>query len=199
MAKIVDARGLPCPQPVILTKNAMREADEVTTLVTGADQVANVRRLAEKAGWDVTVTREDQGLAVHMLKGKVTSEPELTPDLTVCQVPETGTVVVVPSERMGRGEDELGGILIRSFFHALGEVEPLPKTIIFYNTGVKLAVEGSPILDDLHLLERKGVEILVCGTCLGYFSLKEKIAAGTISNMYTIAETQFDAHHVITL
>lgn len=170
----------------------MREADEVVTLVSGENQAGNVRRLAEKSGWQVMVEKRQDGYAVHLTKGEATTKPELTPDATVYTGSQP-TVLVVSSNRMGCAEEELGAILIRSFFYTLTEMESLPKTIIFYNTGVKLTVEGSPILEDLHALEAKGVELLVCGTCVGYFSLKERIAAGVTSNMYTIAETLLSA------
>ena len=75
----------------------------------------------------------------------------------------------------------------------------MPDTIIFFNTGVKLVVEGSPVLEDLNSLQNQGVEILACGTCLGHFELKEKIAVGEVSNMYTIAETMLTAGKVVNL
>jgi selenium metabolism protein YedF len=100
---------------------------------------------------------------------------------------------------MGRGDTELGQILIRSFFHTLGEVEPVPETIIFLNSGVKLVIEGSPVLEDLQELCAGGVKILVCGTCLGHYELKDKVAVGEVSNMYTIAETMLGAGKVISL
>jgi selenium metabolism protein YedF len=106
----------------------------------------------------------------------------------------------VPGELMGRGEHhELGHVLIRGFFHTLGEVEPLPDAIIFFNSGVKLVVEGSPVVDDLQALVAEGVEILACGTCLSYYDLKESIAVGTVSNMYTIAETMLAAGRLVYL
>jgi selenium metabolism protein YedF len=200
----VDARGLPCPQPVIRTRNAMRDAaagDAITTLVTGVDQVANVRRLAERAGWLVTSQPTEDGYAVHMVKGEAAEEPELTPEETACEAPEarSGTVLVLSSDTMGRGDDELGDILIRALVHTLTEIEPLPETIILFNAGVKLAAEGSPLLDDLQALQDQGIEILVCGTCLGYYDLKEKLAVGVVSNMYDIAETMLSAAHTVTL
>jgi selenium metabolism protein YedF len=198
MAVTIDARGLPCPQPVIRTKNAMREANKVITLVSATDQVSNVQRLAERAGWQVQVERHEGGYAIHMTKGAATVEPQISPDVATCAMPRP-TVVVVPCDYMGRGDVELGTILVRAFFHTLTEVEPLPNTIVFYNAGVKLAVEGSPILDDLRALEAKGVSILACGTCLGYYNLKERLGVGVISNMYTIAELLLDADHTITL
>ena len=75
---------------------------------------------------------------------------------------------------MGRGDDELGQILIRGFFHALGQTTPQPHTIIFFNSGVKLVVEGSPVLEDLQALCGQGIELLACGTCLGHYGLKDK-------------------------
>ena len=100
---------------------------------------------------------------------------------------------------MGRGEPELGQILVRGFFHTLGEIEPLPGTIIFFNSGVKLVAEGSPVLEDLAAMHDQGVEILACGTCLDYFGLKDRIAVGEVSNMYTIAETMLGAGRVTSL
>jgi len=112
----------------------------------------------------------------------------------------TGAVVVaISSDRMGRGDDQLGAVLLRSFLHTLGEASPSPDTLIFFNSGVKLAVEESPALEDLRRLEAVGVKILLCGTCLGHFELKDKVAAGEISNMYAITETMLGAGKVVNL
>ncbi|MEN6479748.1 MAG: sulfurtransferase-like selenium metabolism protein YedF [Anaerolineales bacterium] len=199
MPTTVDARGLPCPQPVILTRQAMSTADQVLTLVSERDQVDNVLRLAERAGWQTHWEPQADGYAIHLVKGEATRQPELTPDLLTSNPPAEGSVVVLASERMGRGNDELGEILVRSFLYTLTQVEPRPKTLVLYNTGVRLAVEGSPVLDELQKLAADGVEILVCGTCLGYFELKERLAVGTLSNMYSIAEALLTANRVITV
>jgi selenium metabolism protein YedF len=200
MVKTVDARGLPCPQPVLLTKKAMGAGEAIITLVTGRDQVGNVRRLAERDGWQVRVEEQEGGFAVHLAPPQAGApEPQPAPQAQPGAVATGPTVVVLSGERMGRGDDELGGILMRTFFHTLTEVEPLPDVLIFYNTGVRLAVEGSPVLDDLRVLEEQGVQLLVCGTCLGYFDLKEQLAVGVISNMYTIAETLLDAGRVLNM
>jgi len=198
MVKIVDARGLPCPQPVILTRNALSEGDAVTTIVDNETAQHNVTRMAEKAGCSVHVEEKEDGIYLHITRLEMAQE-QATPQPTPS--PAGGPLVlVIPSEFMGRGEHpELGQILIRGFFHTLGEVEPLPDTIIFLNSGVKLVVEGSPVLEDLQELHERGVEILVCGTCLGYYELKEKVAVGQVSNMYTIAETMLRAGKVVSL
>ena len=198
MAKVVDCRGLACPQPVIQTKKAMAEAEQVTTIVDNDAAMMNVSRMAEKEGYSVEAETKDDGIYLHV--SKTGAVPEDTPvPAPVMESPVGPTVVLIPCDSMGRGDDELGSILIRSFLHTLNEVEPLPDTMIFLNAGVKLTVEGSPVLDDLEGLERRGVEILACGTCLGHFGIKEKIAVGEVSNMYSIAETLLGAEKVVAV
>jgi len=175
----------------------MQKADEVIVIVDGPDSAENVRRMAEKAGWVVRLDGKEEGVYVHLVR-----RSEVQPE--TCEVaPEESVgprVLLVPSETMGRGEHaELGAVLIRSFFHTLLEVEPRPDVIVFLNSGVKLVVEGSPILEDLQELAGRGIRILACGTCLGYYELKEKVAVGTVSNMYSIAETLLTAGRLVSL
>ncbi|MBN1401969.1 MAG: sulfurtransferase-like selenium metabolism protein YedF [Anaerolineae bacterium] len=198
MPVTVDARGLACPQPVIHARNAMREADDIIVLVSSQESVANVRRLAERAGWAVTVDEQEGAFALHLLKGAAVAQPEASP-APAPGVASGGAVLLISADRMGRGEDELGAILIRAFFHTLTETDELPATLVLYNTGVKLAVEGSPVVEDLRVLADKGMEILACGTCLKYFELEDHVAVGTISNMYIIAETLLGAGRVISV
>lgn len=194
----VDARGLACPQPVIETRKAMRQTDQIVTLVDNETSLTNVSRMAEKAGWQVNVVPQGDEYQIELTRGEAVSSVELT-TLGKASAISGPLVLVVSSDVMGRGEAELGSILVRGFFHTLGEVEPVPDTIIFFNTGVKLACEGSPVLEDLCTLEAGGIEMLACGTCLSYFELTEKLAAGHVSNMYDIAETLLTAGKVINL
>lgn len=198
MTTTVDARGLACPQPVIQTRKAMQQADRIVTLVDNENALTNVSRMAEKAGWQVDVAREGDGFQIGLSRGTPAPQPE---PLAVGRAEAIGgpLVLVVSSDRMGRGEAELGEILIRSFFHTLGEVEPLPQVLIFFNSGVRLACEGSPVLDDLCALEAGGTEILACGTCLNYLELADKLAVGQVSNMYDIAGTMLGAGKVVSL
>jgi selenium metabolism protein YedF len=198
MAKLVDCRGQACPQPVIRTKKAIAESARVTTIVDNRAALANVSRLAEKEGCAVDVEKKDDGIYLHLSRTGSVAQTD-----TVLSAATGGVVgplvVLIPSDGMGRGDEELGGILMRSFLHALNEVEPLPNTIILINSGVKLTAEGSVVLEDLRALQHRGVEILACGTCLDFFGLKDKIAVGHISNMYSIAETLLGAGKVVAL
>lgn len=198
MTVTVDARGLACPQPVIETRKAMQEADRLVTLVDSETSLANVSRMAEKAGWQVRVVSEGDEHQIHLDKAGDVALPDPMP-MGQAAVLSSPVVLVVSSELMGRGDAELGSILIRAFFHTLGEVDPVPDTIIFLNTGVRLACEGSVVVDDLRALEAEGIEMLACGTCLGYFELNEKLAVGQVSNMYDIAETMLRAGKILHL
>ncbi|NIV29956.1 MAG: sulfurtransferase-like selenium metabolism protein YedF [Anaerolineae bacterium] len=198
MTEMVDARGLACPQPVIETRKAMQQADRILTLVDSETSMTNVSRMAGKAGWQVNVVTEGDEYQIELIKGDAVSEAAPLP-VGRAEVAGGPLVLAVSSDLMGCGEAELGGILIRSFFHTLGEVEPLPQTILLFNTGARLACEGSTVLEDLRAIEARGVEVMVCGTCLGYFEIKEQLGVGQVSNMYDIAETMLGAGKVVNL
>ena len=194
MTEILDARGLPCPQPIILTKKALAESDEIVTIVDNQVASHNVSRMVQKAGGNVRVEEKEDGIYLRITRG---GEQPAVPQSSSTR---TGSLVLtVSSDTMGRGSDDLGRILIRGFFHTLVDVEPLPDTVIFFNAGARLVVEGSPVLEDLAALQEKGVQILACGTCVEYFDLKDRIAVGQISNMYAIAETLLGAGKVVPL
>ena len=83
------------------------------------------------------------------------------------------------------------------FVFALTQQDQLPKTVLFYNGGASLTCDGSPMLDDLKALEAQGVEIMTCGTCLNFYGLTEKLAVGSVTNMYTIVEKLTQAVNVV--
>lgn len=193
MEKVVDARGLACPQPVIQTKKALETLSPDGELVTIVDnEVArdNVLKLVRSMECVASVKEQGNEYYIHIRK-------ETLPSTQLSVHP--GQVLLVTSATLGRGSEELGGVLMRSFFYSLSETEVLPRRIIFINSGVHLCCQGSPVLDSLLALEQKGVEVLACGTCLDYYHLKEKLCIGSVTNMYTIIEHLTAAEKVITL
>ena len=189
--KTLDARGLGCPQPVILAKKALEQDDRILVLVDDEIALENIKRMGINAGCDIQADRQADGTyQIHLSKAGGSPATTDQDALAACgsAPPPQGPFVVVFSEnRMGHGNDELGWVLIRAFIHTLGQQELKPDAMIFYNTGVKLTVKDSEAIDDLKLLAESGVEILVCGTCTNYFAITEEVAVGTISNMYDIA------------
>jgi selenium metabolism protein YedF len=197
MSKMIDARGLACPQPVILARKGLTDSSRITIIVDNETAQQNVSRMAEKAGGRVQAEKREDGIYLHIDRGDAPLAEETAPSIAASSAGPL--VLTIPSEFMGRGDEQLGNILIRAFFHTLGEVQPLPDTIVFLNSGVKLTIEGSPVLEDLQALAAKGIEILICGTCLGHYELKDKVAVGVVSNMYTNAEILLRAGKVISL
>jgi selenium metabolism protein YedF len=108
-------------------------------------------------------------------------------------------VIALSSDCMGQGDEQLGRVLMRSYLHTLTEVDPCPDTIVFFNSAVRLAVADSPALDDLQAIAARGARLLLCGTCVNAFDIKDRIAVGEVSNMYAISETMLRARGVINL
>jgi len=111
----------------------------------------------------------------------------------------TNTVILVPNNGMGKAEVELQRTLIGKYLVLLNQHTELPNAICFFTEGIKLVVEGSPVLEQLHALETKGVRLIVCSTCLNYFGLQDKVKVGIVGGMGDILEAQLKAEKVITL
>lgn len=192
MSMIIDARGLSCPQPVVLTRKALEKADELTVIVDNATAEQNVSRLAENHGLAVSVEEKGDGIYLRLTRP---ADQSLGGKALLFEP----TVLLIASSTLGRGDDELGGVLMRTFIHTVSESEIKPHKIIFMNSGVKLVTQGSDVIDDLRALEKESVEILACGTCLGHFGLKDAVEVGRISNMYEITMVLMKSTKVISI
>lgn len=195
----VNAMGDNCPIPVIKTKKAMQEItgpEVLEVLVDNEIAVQNVTKLASSTGGVVTSEKiaDKEFKVIIEMNGAVREEVEAA----ACDLGEKdNTVVVISSDRMGAGNDELGKVLIKGFIFAITQLDTLPKTMLFYNGGATLTAEGSDSLEDLKNLEEEGVEILTCGTCLNYYELTDKLAVGSVTNMYSIVEKMAGASKII--
>ena len=195
----VDARGDVCPLPVVKAKRAISElkgSGQVEILVDNEIAVQNLTKMAQQKGYASKAEKlAEREYRVLFTVGDAPAEAEEAP---VC-APDarTDTVVVIASDQMGDGAEELGKTLLKAFVFSLTQQDKLPKTILFYNGGASLTCEGSPMLDDLKALEAQGVEIMTCGTCLNFYGLTEKLAVGSVTNMYTIVEKLTQAGNVV--
>jgi len=201
--RTIDCRGLACPQPVLETKKALedQEAGEVVVLLDNAGSKENVRRFAESQGHRVSVSEGKGVFKVRIERGKGRGEPISPEEKTKGRQSLTYSdfIVFIDADSLGRGSEELGKILIRSFLQTLEQSEAQPQKIILINSGVKLACEGSEVLEDLQEFSLKGIEILSCGTCLDYFGIKKKLMVGRVSNMYEILISLTQAGKVIKI
>ncbi len=198
----VNAMGDNCPIPVIKTKKAMQALtgpETIEVLVDNEIAVQNVSKMASSGGGKVSSEKlgENEYKIVIAMEG-APSAAETAGENAAC-IPDMrdNMVVVVSSDRMGSGNDELGKVLIKGFIFAVTQLDTLPKTMLFYNGGATITCEGSDSLEDLKSLEAQGVEILTCGTCLDYYGLKEKLAVGAVTNMYSIVEKMAGAGGIL--
>ncbi len=182
------------------------EEGVVTVVVDSAASRDNVKRFAESQGCAVQVEETGEGLwEITVAKGFTCGIPEKgEPAGREAQgagraAPEGGGVVVyVNGPVMGRGDEELGRILIQGFLGTLKEVEPLPTHLVFVNEGVRLAVEGSPVLEEIGELEKRGVKVLSCATCLGHLGLEKDLRVGLAGNAFEIAQVLMGARSVVS-
>ncbi len=188
----LDARGLACPQPVLLTKKALDEgADAVKVTVDNAPASQNVSRFLASKGFSASVTPD--GTDFIVAGAKVAAAPgarECAPAV------ESGVkkAVFISHATIGGSDAQLGEVLMKAFLGTLtqyGESER-PSVIALMNEGVKLAVKGSSSAETLAEFAARGGTVLVCGTCLKHFGLMDSLGAGVVSNMFEIASALLD-------
>ena len=190
--KVIDCKGLKCPTPVINTKKYFDSIDAGQAEIIVDNEVAknNICKFSESNGFKYEVLQEGEFFNITITK-----------ESCGCEVMnfDKETVIIVSSDKLGCGDDKLGETLMKSYLFALSESSNLPTNLVFLNGGVKLVVEGSPCLESIEKLSKEGVNILSCGTCLDFYGLKEKLAIGEITNMYTIVELMNRAQNTIKL
>ena len=196
----VNAMGDKCPIPVVKTLkalNALTEPSVVEVLVDSEIPVQNLTRMAQGKGLQSTSEKLGEGRFVVRME---VSDPAAVQggEDAACIPDRRGNIVVaIASECMGHGDKELGATLMKGFLYALSQQEELPQTVLLYNGGAKLAVEGAVTVEDLRNMEAQGVEVLTCGTCLNFYGLQDQLAVGSVTNMYTIVEKLMQAEKVI--
>lgn len=200
--KLLDCRGLSCPQPVIMARQALDEISggSLEVLLDSEASCTNVVRFAQSQGHKVTQQSSGQGqYRVIIEKGEGPLQASEPPPVVCDMKSPRSLVVYVSSETLGRGDEGLGAVLMRAYLDTLAQFAKEISHVIFINSGVKLAVEGSPVLEQIQALERMGAQVLCCGTCLNHFKLAQKLQVGSVSNMLAILEVLSKAQRVMNL
>jgi selenium metabolism protein YedF len=200
--KTVDTKGLRCPAPLIKTRQALNDVSEGESLkiiIDNPSSLNNIKRFLtdnhlqftekeEPDAWILTVDRGEETTVSDNAENYCSSSPDSR---------KKNTVVAITSDTMGGGDEELGHKLIISFFKVLPLIQPLPSSIVFYNTGVKLVVRNSPVEEYIKELESRGVKLYLCTTCVDFYSLKDNLVTGNISDMYQILNILNEADNII--
>jgi selenium metabolism protein YedF len=197
--KEIDCSGLACPAPVLKAKEAI-EKDGLTELTVIVDNEAakqNVSRFLGTKNFAVSVKEEAN---LYYVSGSIDGEApkeDKTPEKLHSDTQKI--MVMVTSNTVGHGDDELGEKLMISFLKTLKEMGDELWRLVFVNNGVKLTIDDSDALEDLKALEEIGIHILVCGTCLTHFNLLDKKQVGETTNMLDIVTAMQLADKVITM
>jgi selenium metabolism protein YedF len=218
MKKSIDAKGQVCPQPLILSRRMLAAGglDEIEVRVDNEAARENVVRFLRFAGSSAPAVAVDGSVStiVSAVSPAMIAKAGGKTPAPACEEEETapgaqpggttaqalnGKTLFFSSDQVGRGDEALGRLLIRGFIYTLSELERPPKTLVFMNSGVRLAAEREDTIELLRKIEARGVELLVCGTCLDYLHLKEGLRAGRVSNLYEIAETFLASTDVVTV
>jgi len=214
MKRSIDAKGLACPQPVIVCRRAMMEPglDEIEITVDNEPARENVLRFLKFTGSAEPLVAS-RG-AVHTISAVVTAamrekargnapapacEEESEQRQAGAEEKFAGKTILLSSDQIGRGDEVLGRVLLRGFLHTIGELDRPPRTLVLMNSGVRLAAENNETIELLRTIESRGAEILVCGTCLDYFHLIERLGVGRISNLYEITGKFLEKGDVVTI
>ena len=197
--KEIDARGLACPAPVLQTKAALQEENlnSVRVVVDNAASQQNVQRFLEFQGFQTAL---EQNGADYLVVGTCGTEQQTQVQPSRGMGADAKKIMVMcATDRIGFGDEELGLKLMVSFIKTLKEMGPELWRLVLVNNGVKLAIDGSEVLDDLKDFENNGLKILVCGTCLTHFGLLEAKKVGETTNMLDIVTAMQLADKVINI
>ena len=204
MGKVIDARGKACPMPVVLAKQQMDAGEDTFTIqVDNTVAVQNLQRLADSQGFRTTVegSGAEYVIAFHRAPGATApaqgAAAAANPAAPAARAEDWA--LYIARETMGEGDPELGRNLARMCLYALTQSTHLPRWILCLNGGVKLATVDEQAAGHLRELAEKGVEVLVCGTCLNYYGLTEQLKAGRVSNLYELLEKLQQAGKVVSL
>lgn len=192
----LDARGLACPKPVINTKKELEKIENGKVVVTVDNDIAkqNIIKLANSLNYEFIILKEEKELiSIEIIKGENAiieeiKEPELE-----------DSCIFISSDKMGKGNDELGEVLMKGYIYTLTEAKPYPRYIVLVNSGVKLSAKNQATIENLKILEEYGTEILSCGTCLDYYDLKENLQVGSVTNMYSIVDIMKKSSQTISI
>lgn len=205
MNKLIDAKGKNCPIPVIMAKKEIDNGNKNFIIeVDNKIAVQNLQRLANSQGLLSIVKEENEVFKVIFSNYNSQNDECVECNEILSEIEDNKNQistwsVFIGKEIIGAGNEELGKSLMKMYFYTISEGDDLPKSILFMNDGVKVITLNEQAIEHLKDLEKKGVEILVCGTCLNFYGLQEKLTVGKISNMYDITNSMKESSKVITL
>jgi selenium metabolism protein YedF len=196
---VINAKGLPCPAPVMQTKAEVETSrpEAIKVIVDNEAAWQNVTRFLESTHYQTDVEQKENDFYVFGRREKTADEGEDHQEETAPG--EQKIMMMISTDRIGRGDDGLGAKLMVNYIGTLKEMGPALWRMVFVNNGVKLCIDDSNVLPALQELEAEGVKILVCGTCLSHFDLMDRKQVGETTNMLDIVTAMHLSGKVINI
>lgn len=200
---IVNTSGQMCPAPLIATKRALRDTavgESFQVITDNRTSFSNISRFLRDNKTAFSFTESDGIWTITVKKADSTGETTDPSEYCTTDVPHFSKgsfIIVFSSDKMGSGDDNLGGLLMGNFIRAIKELDLLPGKMVFYNSGVLLTSSKSPAAGHLKELEKMGVTLLVCETCAKHYSMVDDISTGILSNMFEIAQAMASAGNIV--
>lgn len=177
--KEVDVRGLPCPQPVIKTAEALneiKEGERIRIIVDSESSLKNIQKFLNSQGYTfLKIEKFEHNYILEVEKASTSSQ--FVPTCEIASDEKKGLLLIIATDTLGK-EETLGKILMKGFFETMLAHNLIPNRIFFMNKGIKLTTENEELISLIKDLEKRGVEIFTCGTCLKYFNLEDKLQVG---------------------
>jgi selenium metabolism protein yedF len=194
--KRLDCTNLDCPMPVIKAKQFLEENENIVLDVIVDNNVAvqNLEKLAKSLSLKSKSSKDGNNFVVSIEKKETIQNDENK--MIVTQENQT---ILIRTNILGYGNDDLGATLMKGFIFTLTQSKPFPKKVMFLNSGVKLTSENEETIKNLKVLEENGVEIVSCGACLDFYNLKESVKVGSIGNMYDIVDSLNKSTNKLTI
>ena len=182
----VDVRGSLCPKPVIETKKVSDANPDavITTIVDNEVSRDNVEKFGKSRGYGVAIRQDGKDFYLTM-----TPNDNPVSDGSCEPMSFGNRVILMTKDYLGKGSEELGRNLMKTFWVCMVEADVKPSKIYFINSSVKMVTNDSVHLENIKKLADAGVEIAACGICLDYFGVKEELGVGSITNMYAITDS----------
>jgi selenium metabolism protein YedF len=197
----IDARNQDCPTPVLMTRAIVEEINPVTLKVIVSNDASkqNVCRYLKSKAYRVTDEQVDDAYQITGTRDQDAGVLAVPVPVSAPDMEKRKILVMVTTDRIGVGDDSLGLKLMVNFIRTLKEFGPDLWRVVLVNNGVKLTIETSAVMDDLEDLEKEGIKLMVCGTCLEHYGISDMKRVGETTNMLDIVTAMHLADKVITM
>ena len=201
----IDAKGLPCPQPVLKVRDSLNDHPSIDDLEIDVDNQAaseNVSRFLESQGFSAYIL-EKNGIYT-VVTGSQSNKRPSSDERPIIETPSSPgekkrTLIMITSNTLGRSDDTLGQNIMVNFLKTLPEMGDNLWRICFLNGGVLLCIQGAEALEAIMSLEKKGASILVCGGCLEHYKKLDQKRVGQTTNMLDIVTSLDLADKIINI